>query len=127
VFAINPIGITFISGYQMLGVFAVLFTLNSQQNPPLSIRFGVPFIPEILVKICVVIFAIIIAYGYFIQSKWGYWSMLIYSVLFCCVSIFQVNKYGSQPFIGNAIYAAIVIIYTVSHSKYFIGNIVSNE
>lgn len=115
----TPIGITFIGLFQILGALAVLFTLKVQQNPPFNVRFAVPFIPELLVRICVVIFALIIAYGYLRQSKFGYWSMLIYSILFCCSSFFQASKYGGQLFIGNAIYAAIVTVYTLSHSKYF--------
>lgn len=116
----NPIGIKFIGWFQILGALAILFTLNVQQTPPINVRFALPFIPELLVKICVGVFAIIIAYGYLKQSKWGYWSMLIYSILFFCISVTQITKYSSQPFIGNAIYAAIVTIYTIYNSKYFI-------
>ena len=117
----NPIGIKFIGWFQILGALAVLFTLNVQQTPPFNIRFAVPFIPEFIVKICVGIFGIIIAYGYLKCLKWGYWSMLIYSILFCCISLTQIIKYGGQPFIGNAIYSAIVSIYTIFHSKYYIN------
>ena len=117
----NPIGIKFIGWFQILGALAILFTLNVKQTPLINVRFGVPFIPEILVKICVGVFAIIIAYGYLKQSKWGYWSMLIYSILFTCVSVIQINKYSSQPFLGNAIYAGIVAIYTIYNRKYFMN------
>ena len=117
----NPIVIKFIGWFQILGAFAVLFTLNVQQTPPFNIRFGVPSVPEFIVKICVGIFAIIIAYGYLNCLKWGYWSMLIYSILFCCISLIKIIEYGGQPFIGNAIYSAIVALYTIFHSKYFIN------
>lgn len=117
----NPILIKFIGWFQILGALAVLFTLNVQQTPAFNIRFAVPFISEVIVKICVSILAIIIAYGYLKYLKWGYWSMLIYSILFCCISLTQIIEYGGQPFIGNAIYSAIVGIYTIFHSKYFIN------
>lgn len=68
----NPIGIKFIGWFQILGALAILFTLNVQQNPPINVRFAVPFIPELLVKIYLGVFAIIIAYGYLKQLKWGY-------------------------------------------------------
>jgi len=115
----KPIGITIIGLFQLVSSLAVLFTFNIKQNPPFNVRFAVPFIPEPLVKIFVVVFSIIIAYGYLRQITWGYWSMLIYSILFCCISLFQVSNYGSQPFIGNAIYSAIVTLYTMLHVKYF--------
>lgn len=123
----NPIGIKIIGWFQILGALAVVFTLNVQQNPPFNIRFAVPFIPELLEKIFIVVFTIIITYGYLRQIKWGYWSMLIYSILFCCVSLFQTINYGSQPFVGNAIYSAIVTIYTVLHVKYFTQPITLSE
>ena len=118
----NSIGIKFIGWFQILGALVILFTLNVQQNPPINVRFALPFIPELLVKICLGVFAIIIAYGYLKQLKWGYWSMLIYSILFFCISATQATKYSSQPFIGNAIYAAIVTIYTIYKNKYFLKN-----
>lgn len=90
------------------------------QTPPFNIRFAVPFIPEIIVRILVCTFALIIAYGYLKHLKWGYFSMLIYSILFCFTSLTQVSKYGSQPYIGNAIYSAIVVIYTIFHSQYLL-------
>lgn len=121
----SPIGITLISLYQIFGALMVLFTLNINQTPAFNIRFAVPFIPELLVKISLVVFSLIISYGYLKQTKWGYWSMLIYSISFCCLSLSQVSKYGSQPFVGNAIYAAIVSIYTVTHTKYFTSRHVS--
>ena len=121
----SPLGIIFISFYQIFGALILLFTLNIEQTPAFNIRFAVPFIPELLVKISVVIFSLIIGYGYLKQTKWGYFSMLIYSISFCCLSLFQVTKYGSQPFVGNAIYAAIVSIYTVTHTKYFTSHPVS--
>lgn len=118
----NPIGIKFIGWFQILGALAILFTLNVQQTPPINVRFAVPFIPELLVKICVGTFGIIIAYGYLKQLKWGYWSMLIYSILFFCISVTKITRYSNQPFIGNAIYAAIVAIYTIYNIKCFVNN-----
>ena len=117
----NHIGVKLIGLFQIFGALSVLFTFNVQQTPPFNIRFMVPFATETIVKICVVIFSIIIAYGYLKYLRWGYWSMLIYSILFCCISIIQIIKYGGQPFIGNAIYSAVVSIYTIFHNKYYIN------
>lgn len=46
----------------------VLLTLNVQQTPTFNIRFGVPFILELLVRLRVGIFGIIIAYGYLLYK-----------------------------------------------------------
>ncbi|MGG7177403.1 hypothetical protein ACQPU1_07430 [Clostridium paraputrificum] len=116
----NPIGIMFIGCFQIFSSLALLFTLNIQQTPPFNIRFAMPFIPEILVRVSVAVFAIIIAYGYLRQFQWGYWSMIIYSILFCFISLTQLTQYGPEYFLGNAIYAGIVTIYTIGNRKYFI-------
>ena len=115
----NFMGVKLIGWFQLLGGFFVLLSLGTQQTPAFNIRFGVPFLPEILVKLCVGILAVIIAYGYLKYFKWGYLSMLIFSCLFCLISFTQALSQGSQPFIGNFIYSAIVVIYTLYRSKYF--------
>lgn len=43
----------------------------------------------------------------------------LFYIIFC-ISATQITKYSSQPFIGNAVYAAIAIIYTIYNRKYFI-------
>lgn len=47
--------------------------------------------------------------------------MLIYYILFCCISLTQIIEYCGKLFIGNTIYSDIVGIYTIFHSKYFIN------
>lgn len=112
----QPIGIKWISYFQFFGVIAVLMTINIEQTPALNVRFGVPFLPELLVKILIIVFGTLIAYGYLKQTKWGFFSMLGYSILFGGVSSFLGQ---SQPFTGNAIYAFIVAVYTLVHFKDF--------
>lgn len=112
----QPIGIKWISYFQFFGVIALLITINIEQTPALNVRFGIPFLPELFVKILIIVLGTLIAYGYLRQTKWGFWSMLIYSILFSIISSFQGQ---TQPFIGNAIYAFIVAIYTLVHFKDF--------
>lgn len=112
----QPIGIKWISYFQFFGAIAVLMTINIEQTPALNVRFGVPFLPELLVKILIIVLGTLIAYGYLKQTKWGFFSMLVYSILFGGISCFQAQI---QPFIGNGIYAFIVAIYTLGHFKDF--------
>ena len=114
------LGIKFIGWFQVFGAIMVLLTLNVQQTPAFNVRFGVPSIPELLVRLFVGGFGIIIAYGYLKQNRWGYWSMLIYSIMFCFISINQINQYGSETFVLNAIYSGMVALYTFINRKYFI-------
>lgn len=115
----NPKGIKFIGWFQIFGALAVLLTLNVKQDVAFNVRFAVPFIPEILVQLFLVVFSLIISYGYLKQTKWGYLSMLIYSIVFCFISLTQALNYNTQPFIGNFIYSGFVAIYTLLNTKHF--------
>lgn len=115
----NPKGIKFIGWFQIFGALAVLLTLNVEQDVAFNVRFAVPFMPEKLVQILLVVISIVIAYGYLNQRKWGYWSMLVYSIAFFFISLLQAINYVSQPFIGNTIYSAFVAMYTFLNSKHF--------
>ena len=59
----QPIGIKWISYFQFFGAIAVLMTINIEQTPALNVRFGVPFLPELLVKILIIVLGTLIAYG----------------------------------------------------------------
>jgi hypothetical protein len=89
----------------------------------MNIRFGVPYIPEFVVRISIAVFSIIMAYGYLNMKKWGYWALMIYSILFLIISLNQITLYNSQPFIGNAIFSVIVIIYTYNKRYNFFDSI----
>jgi len=114
-----PIGITFIGYFDIFGAIVLLLTLGVKQEIGFNIRFGVPNIPETVVRIFIIAVSFIIAYGYLNLKKWGYFSMIIYSILFLIISLNQVAVYNSQPFIGNAIFSLIVLIYTVIKRNYF--------
>lgn len=108
----RPIGISFIGYFYIFGAIVLILTLGIRQGIDINVRFGVPFLPEIAVRIFVAIFSIIMAYGYLNLKKWGYWAMIIYTIIFLVISINQVNIYHSQPFIGNIISSIIVLFYT---------------
>lgn len=109
----RPSGVSLIGFFDIFSAVVLILTLGMEQEININVRFGVPFLPETAVRIFVAIFTIIMAYGYLNLKKWGYWTMVIYSIVFAIISINQVNTYHSQPFIGNAIFSLIVLFYTV--------------
>lgn len=121
----RPIGISFIGYFYIFGAIVLILTLGIKQDIDINVRFGVPFLPEIAVRIFVAVFSIIMAYGYLNLKKWGYWTMILYSIVFSIISTNQANIYHSQPFIGNIIFSMIVLFYTVikRHSFYIRVNI----
>ncbi|QQE79745.1 hypothetical protein GI364_04445 [Alicyclobacillus sp. SO9] len=69
--------------------------------------------------------ALVLAAGYFSLKKWGFWSMVGYSIVFGMISLHLASVHHQQPFIGNAIWSAMVLIYTLIKRRSFqIGNTV---
>ncbi len=120
----RPLGITLIGYFYILGAIALIITLftNVTQQFGIAIRFGVPNVPENLMRVLVSIISLIMAYGYLKLEKWGYWFMLIYTTYFLGVSITLAQQYNQQPFYGNIIWSIIALIYTLSKRKYFNKN-----
>jgi len=115
----RPKGIAFIGYFYIFGAVILLISLGTKQDIGMAIRFGVPNIPETAVRVFIAIVSFILAMGYLKLRKWAYWSMIIYSLLFLVVSMNLLTQYNSQPFLGNAIWSAIVLIYTYIKRDYF--------
>lgn len=114
------LGILFIGIYQIISALVILMTLNIQQNPEFNVRFGVPFLPELLVKIIIGIGSIIISYGYLRLLRWGFWGMISQSGYFLLVCMIQLTAISNWKVpIGILFYHGIVIIYTLFHYKDF--------
>ena len=114
------LGILFIGIYQMISALVLLATLNIQQNPEFNIRLGVPFLPELLVKIIIGIVSIIVSYGYLRLLKWGFWGMIAQSGYFFLVCLIQFITIPTWKVpIGIIFYHGLVIIYTLLHHKDF--------
>lgn len=115
----RPYGIALIGYFYIFGAIIILLTLGVNQEVRMNIRFGLPYIPEVIVKISIAIFTVVMAYGYLKLKRWGYWVMVIYSILFLAISLYQTAVYHSQPFIGNAVFSSIVLIYTYANRHCF--------
>ena len=115
----TPAGVKLIGCFYIFGAVVLLLTLGIKQDFEFNIRFGVPGIPEIIVRLSIIVLSLIMAYGYLKLEKWGYWIMILYSIVFLIISLNQVSVYKSQPFIGNVIFSLIVIIYTFTKREFF--------
>lgn len=108
----RPFGITCIGYFYILGSIVLFLSLGVKQDVAINIRFGIPYLPETAVRVFLALFFIVMAYGYLKLKNWGYWTVIIYSILFLIISLNQISIYNSQPFIGNAVYSVLVLIYT---------------
>lgn len=115
----RPLGVTLIGCFYIFGAVVLILTLGIKQGIQINIRFGVPSLPETIVRLFVVALSFIMTYGYLKLEKWGYWLMIFYSVAFLIISLNQLSVYNSQPFLGNAIFSLLVIVYTYTKRRYF--------
>lgn len=115
----RPLFATFIGYFYIFGSIVILLTIFVKQDVPINVRFGLENIPNVLVVPAVVIISSVMAYGYLKMTKWGYLLAVIYSILFMCISFTLMNNVGGQPFIGNAIWSIIVLVYTILIRKKF--------
>lgn len=115
----RPKFITFIGCFYILGSVLLLLSLGTEQIPGINVRFGMPHASETIVRVSVASLSLIMAYGYLKLKAWGYWLAVTCSALFLCISLNLVILYNNQPFMGNAIWSFIVLIYTLSKRKCF--------
>lgn len=81
--------------------------------------FGLTHVPERLMRVVVAFITLIIIYGYMKLKKWGFWLMIVYSILFGTISLVLTLTYNQQPYIGNMIWSFIVLLYTLYTHKSF--------
>ncbi len=111
--------IKLIGYFYIFGAIILVLTLGVKQEVNFNIRFGLQYIPESIFRVILILVTAIMAYGYLKMKVWGYWMMLIYSILFLSTSLSGISNYNSQPFIGNAIFSIIVLVCTFKKRKSF--------
>lgn len=119
----RPLGVSLISYFYIFGAFVLLFTAvfyNADANSiGIAERFGMPNVPERLMRTIVALFSMGMVFGYIRLKKWGFWLMVIYSVFFGLISSSLISNQSQQPFIGNLIWSIIVLAYTLYVKKAF--------
>ena len=119
----RPLGISFISWFYMFGACILFITVVMKHTETdqfgMNDRFGLPEIPEPLMRMMVAVITFIIIFGYYRLRKWGFWLMIAYSVGFGAVSMKLLLADNQQPFIGNVIWSMVVFIYTLMVRKSF--------
>ncbi|WRP07239.1 hypothetical protein U9J35_03470 [Rossellomorea aquimaris] len=113
----RPIGVSIISYFYIFGSIVLLFTAIFYQADADTIsiaeRFGVTVVPERIMRVVVAFLSLLMVYGYMRMKKWGFWLMMMYSVLFGFISFILLTNEPPQPFIGNVVFSVIVLIYTI--------------
>lgn len=127
----RPLGVSIISYFYIFGAIVLLFTAIFYQAAAdtisISERFGVSIIPERLMRVVVAVFSLVMVYGYMSLKKWGFWLLIMYSVLFGFVSVLLLFDQPAQPFIGNVVFSVIVLAYTIYVKDAFLRTTQRNQ
>lgn len=110
--------VTFIGGFYVFGGVVVLLSLIFGGSS-LNMVFDLPNIPDALVKSLVALIFIPMGILYTRRRKAAFWFILMFSIVFFCISASQVEQWNQQPYIGNMIYSLFVIVVTIVKRKEF--------
>ncbi|MEJ2600440.1 MAG: hypothetical protein P8Z00_19045, partial [Anaerolineales bacterium] len=83
---------------------------------------GLPSAVEPVVLPIIAGSALLIAYGLYKRSRWGYFLTMTYLVLFGGVSFWLLSQSMQQPYIGNCTWAVSVIFYLLWKRQYFFAS-----
>ena len=114
--------ITFIGGYHVFSAIVVLLSLLLNGSP-MNTVFGVPQIPDYIVKILIVIIYIPTGYLFMRRVTISYWILLILQIIFFFVSASLAKRFSTQPYIGNMLYSLFVIVVSILRRKEFCNHI----
>ncbi len=125
----NPhIGLILISLFYIFGACILIFSMFTNYvdvAEQITQRHGLPLSLKLIVLPAIAILAIVMAYGLYSHSRWGYYLTLIYEIYFGIVSfiLFLSTTDNKLLSFGNLIGSLIIVIYliiirrTFTHSK----------
>ena len=119
----RPLGIAVISIFYLFGacvLYISMFTNYAGVAEQITLAHGLPLDLKFIVLPAVAILAVVMSYGLYSLSRWGYYLASIYQICFGAVSLYLSVFFGKQPFFGNMMWSALVVIYLVIKRRTFI-------
>lgn len=104
--------VTFIGGFYVFGGVIVLLSIMFGGSS-LNMAFDLPDIPDVLVKLLVALIFIPMGFLYVKRKKAAFWFILLFSIVFFCVSADLAARENQQPYIGNMVYSLFVMVVTM--------------
>lgn len=65
----------------MVLLFTAIFYNPDANSIGVNERFGLPIVPERLMRVAVALFSLAMVYGYIRLKKWGFWTIITYLVM----------------------------------------------
>ena len=118
----KPLGIMLISGFYIFGAIVLLVMLAidpTQTSSLIAERHGLPASTGSWILIIVSAFALVMAWGLFSLSRWGYVVTLIYLIYFGSLGlVLSAGQFDTIHF-GNFVWALAVIFYLIIIRRQF--------
>jgi hypothetical protein len=127
----KPLGVLLIAGFYAFGAFVLLFGLfinPTEVSQVIAERHGLLPIFGIAILPVVAALGLVIAYGLYSLSRWGFFVTIAYLIYFGGVSIalgglnFVLSgQEALQAYFGNLLWSVLVIIYLVIIRRRFLS------
>jgi hypothetical protein len=118
----TPWGVLLISVFYMVGAVVLLI---SQHSIPVGLgrilasAYGLPVAADGLIVPIVIGMALLISFGLFVRTRWGYFLTVAYLLFLGIESLALMRQGVQQPYLGNAIWSWLVLLYLAWKWKYF--------
>ena len=120
----TPIGIFLIAGFYLFGAIVLLislFTNPSDVSRAIADAHGLSPAADRVVLPIVASIALLIAYGLFARTRWGYFFTVAYLTVFEGVSLWLMSQNMQQPYIGNFTWSVLALLYLIWKRSHFLG------
>ena len=107
-------GVLLIAAFYLFGAAILLvsmFTNPVDVSNTIAAAHGLPPAAGAWILPAVAGLAILIAYGLFTGTRWGFFLTVTYTVVFGTISFGLLLQNFEQPYIGNAIWSFLVLLY----------------
>jgi hypothetical protein len=125
-----PLGVVLIAGFYVFGamvLIASMFTNPAETSRFMAERHGLPPTIGVAVLPIVAALALVIAYGLYSLSRWGFYLTLAYLLYFGGVSLTKSDLTSAfagdatmQVYFGNLLWSTLVVIYLFIKRRHFL-------
>ena len=119
-----PLGVVLIASFYVFGVLVLVLSLvtNPQEvSRQIAQRQGLPSSWGMIVLPLTAVLVLVLAYGLYSLSRWGFALTLLYLTYIGSVSFFLGGQQGTQPYLGNLLWSLLVVSYLLLMRKRFFG------
>ncbi len=110
----KPVGVLLIAGFYIFGaaVLVIMYIINSSNAAfQIAARHGLPAATGNWILLAAACLGILVGTGLISLSRWGYVFTMAYLGYFLVVNLYQAKGDLATISFGNAVFAAVVMIY----------------